>query len=55
MYNRRLETFLCAADAGCFNKASEELYITPTAVIIKIDLLGSAALSKAVKDGEKIS
>ena len=29
MYNPQLETFLRAADAGSFNKAAEELYITP--------------------------
>lgn len=39
MYNPQLETFLRVADAGSFNKASEELYITPTAVIKQINLL----------------
>ena len=33
MYNPQLETFLRVADAGSFNKAAEESYITPTAVI----------------------
>ena len=39
MYNLQLETFLRAADAGSFNKAAEETYITPTAVIKQINLL----------------
>lgn len=39
MYNPQLETFLKVADAGSFNKAAEEMYITPTAVIKQINLL----------------
>lgn len=39
MYNPQLETFLRAADAGSFNKAAAESYITPTAVIKQINLL----------------
>lgn len=39
MYNPQLETFLRVADAGSFNKAAEEMYITPTAVIKQINLL----------------
>ncbi len=39
MYNPQLETFLRVADAGSFNKAAEEAYITPTAVIKQINLL----------------
>lgn len=39
LYNPQLETFLRAADAGSFNKAAEEAYITPTAVIKQINLL----------------
>lgn len=39
MYNPQLETFICVADAGSFNKAAEKLYITPTAVIKQINLL----------------
>lgn len=39
MYNPQLDTFLRAADAGSFNKAAEEAYITPTAVIKQINLL----------------
>ena len=41
MYNPQLETFLRVADAGSFNKAAEESYITPTAVIKQINLLNS--------------
>lgn len=39
MYNPQLETFIRAADAGSFNKAAEESFITPTAVIKQINLL----------------
>lgn len=39
MYNPQLETFLRVADAGSFNKAAEQAYITPTAVIKQINLL----------------
>lgn len=39
MYNSQLETFLRVADAGSFNKAAEESFITPTAVIKQINLL----------------
>lgn len=39
MYNPQLDTFLHVADAGSFNKAAEESYITPTAVIKQINIL----------------
>lgn len=39
MYNPQLETFLRVADAGSFNKAAAEAFITPTAVIKQINLL----------------
>lgn len=39
MYNPQLETFLRVADAGSFNKAADEAFITPTAVIKQINLL----------------
>ena len=39
MYNPQLETFIRVADAGSFNKAAEESFITPTAVIKQIYLL----------------
>ncbi len=39
MYNPQLETFIRVADAGSFNKAAEQAYITPTAVIKQINLL----------------
>lgn len=39
MYNPQLETFLHVADAGSFNKAATESFITPTAVIKQINLL----------------
>lgn len=39
MYNPQLETFLRVADAGSFNRAAEEAFITPTAVIKQINIL----------------
>lgn len=39
MYKPQLETFIRVADAGSFNKAAEESFITPTAVIKQINLL----------------
>ena len=39
MYNPQLETFIRVADAGSFNRAAEQSYITPTAVIKQINLL----------------
>lgn len=39
MYNPQLDTFLRVAEAGSFNKAAEEMYITPTAVIKQMNLL----------------
>lgn len=42
MYNPQLETFLKVADCGSFNKAAEELYISPPAVIKQVNLLESS-------------
>ena len=39
MNNIHLETFIHIVEAGSFNKAAEELYITSTAVIKQINLL----------------
>ena len=39
VYNPQLETFLRVADAGSFNKAASERFITPPAVIKQINLL----------------
>ena len=39
VYNPQLDTFLCVAEAGSFNKAAEQLYISPPAVIKQINLL----------------
>lgn len=39
MYNPQLETFIHVTDAGSFNKAAEQSFITPTAVIKQINLL----------------
>lgn len=39
MYNPQIETFVKVADAGSFSKASEQMYISPTAVIKQINLL----------------
>lgn len=45
MYNHQLETFIRVADAGSFNKAAEESYITPTAIIKQINLLEDSLVS----------
>lgn len=34
-----IDTFLCVAEAGSFNKAAEKMYISPPAVIKQINLL----------------
>lgn len=39
MYNSLLDTFICAADNGSFNKAAEKLFISSTAVIKQINTL----------------
>ena len=39
MYNPQLETFIRVADVGSFNKAAEDIYISPAAVIKQINLL----------------
>ena len=41
LYDPQLETFLRVADAGSFNKAAEEMSITPPAIIKQITSLGS--------------
>lgn len=42
MYNPQLETFIKVADCGSFNKAAEQLYISPPAVVKQINLLESS-------------
>ncbi len=49
MYNPQLETFIRVADAGSFNKAAEESYITPTAVIKQLNLLEASLDVKLFK------
>ena len=39
IYNPQLETFLCVAEAGSFNRAAERLYVSPPAVIKQVNLL----------------
>lgn len=39
MYDPLLDTFIAAADTGSFTKASEKLYISPTAVMKQINTL----------------
>lgn len=41
MYNPQLETFIRVADAGSFNRAAEQSYVTPTAVMKQINLMES--------------
>lgn len=42
MYNHQLDTLIKVADAGSFNKASEELFVSPNAVMKQINLLESS-------------
>lgn len=42
MYNPQLETFIRVADAGSFNKAADQMYITPTAIVKQINILESS-------------
>ena len=39
MYNPQIKTFIVVADAGSFNKAAEQLFISSTAVIKQMNLL----------------
>lgn len=39
MYNVQLETFVCVADCGSFNKAAEKLFISPPSVMKQINSL----------------
>lgn len=39
MYNPLLDTFIAVADCGSFNKAAEKLFISPTAVMKKMNSL----------------
>ena len=39
MYNHQLSVFVCAADCGSFNKAAEQLYISPPSVMKQINAL----------------
>lgn len=39
MYNHMLDTFIAAADCGSFTKASQRLYISPTAVMKQMNML----------------
>ena len=44
MYNPQIKTFIVVADAGSFNKAAEQLYVSSTAIIKQINLLESELL-----------
>ncbi len=39
LYNSLLETFICVADCGSLNKAAQQLFLTPTAVMKQINML----------------
>ncbi len=39
MFNPQLSVFVCAADCGSFTKAADLLFISPTAVMKKINAL----------------
>ena len=39
MYNPQVKTFITVADAGSFNKAAEQLFVSSTAIIKQMNLL----------------
>ena len=39
MYNHMLDTFIAVADCGSFTKASQQLYISPTAIMKQMNAL----------------
>ena len=39
MYNPILDTFIAVSDCGSFTKASQRLYISPTAIMKQINTL----------------
>lgn len=39
MYDLALDTFICVADCGSFNKAADKLYLSPTAVMKQMNTL----------------
>ena len=39
MYNPQIKTFIVVADAGSFNKAAEQLFVSSTAIIKQMNLL----------------
>ena len=39
VYNRQLDSFVRVVDAGSFNKAARDLYITPVSLIQQVNLL----------------
>ncbi len=41
MYNHYLDTFIAVCECGSFNKASEQLYISPTAIMKQMNTLES--------------
>ncbi|MCQ4671615.1 LysR family transcriptional regulator [Lactonifactor longoviformis] len=49
MYNQMLNTFIAVADCGSFTKASERLYISPTAVMKQMNALESHLDLKLIK------
>ena len=42
LYNPQLDTFICVAESGSFNRAAEKLFISPPAVIKQVNLLESS-------------
>lgn len=41
MYNPQIETFIFVAESGNFSKAAEAMFVTPTAVMKRINALES--------------
>lgn len=53
MYNHVLDTFLTVADCKSFNRAAEKLYITPAAVMKRMNALEAHLGLKLIKRNKK--
>ena len=53
MYDSTLETFIAVANLGSFTKASEELFISPTAVMKQMNNLENRLNLKLIERGSK--
>lgn len=53
MLDARLEALLCAVDCGSFTKAAERLYMSPTAVMKRVDSLEADLNLKLIERGPR--